>query len=108
MTAEPSAPADTRTMGIVHSALRRDLTRSSDALSGHLIPGEAQRVAIAGHVQALMDFLQVHHSGEDAWLWPTMRRLNPSASALLDQMEDDHLAITPHMEKVSAQRSQQL
>jgi len=87
-------------MGIVHSALRRDFTRASDVLNGPPLPGDAQRVAIAQHLQAMMDFLHVHHSGEDAWLWPTMRRLNPSASELLDQMEDDHLAIVPHMEKV--------
>ena len=101
MTAEQSGPADTRTMGIVHSALRRDLTRTSDALSGHPVPGDAQRVAIAQHLQAMMDSLHVHHGGEDAWLWPTMRRLNPSASELLDQMEGDHLAIAPHMQKVT-------
>lgn len=77
MKAETSAPADTRGMGIVHGALRRDLTRASDALEGSPAPGDAQRVAIAQHVQAMMDFLHVHHSGEDAWLWPTMRRLNP-------------------------------
>jgi len=50
----------------------------------------------------MMDFLHVHHSGEDAWLWPTMRRLNPAASEVLDQMDADHLAIGPHMGKVTA------
>jgi hypothetical protein len=102
MKAETLARADTRTMGIVHSALRRDLTRASDALKGPPVPGDAQRVAIAQHVLAMMGFLQVHHSGEDDWLWPTMRRVNPSASELLDQMEDDHLAIVPHIEKVTS------
>ena len=102
MNAEPSAPADTRMMGIVHDALLRDLTRAADALSRHPVPGDTQRVAIAQHMQAMMHFLHVHHSGEDAWLWPTMRRLNPSASELLDQMDADHLAIAPHMEKVTS------
>ncbi len=49
-----------------------------------------------------MGFLHVHHSGEDAWLWPTMRRLNPGASDVLDQMDADHLSIAPHMGKVTA------
>jgi iron-sulfur cluster repair protein YtfE (RIC family) len=102
MKAEPSAPADTRMMGIVHSALRRDLARADDALSRQPVPGDAQRVAIAQHMEAMMDFLHVHHSGEDAWLWPTMRRLNPAASEVLDQMDADHLAIGPHMGKVTA------
>jgi len=102
MKAEPSAPADTRIMGIVHGALRRDLTRAADALSRQPFPGDAQRVAIAQHMQAMMDFLHVHHGGEDDWLWPTMRRLNPAASGVLDQMDSDHLAIAPHMGKVTA------
>ena len=49
-----------------------------------------------------MGFLDLHHAGEDAWLWPTMRRLNPTASEVLDQMDADHLAIAPHMAKVAA------
>jgi hemerythrin-like domain-containing protein len=102
MKAEPSAPADTRMMEIVHGALRRDLTRAADALSRQPVPGDAQRVAIAQHMEAMMDFLDVHHSGEDAWLWPTMRRLNPAASEVLDQMDADHVAIAPHMGKVTA------
>ena len=102
MKTEPSAPADTRMMGIVHGALRRDLTRAAVALSRQPFPGDAQRVAIAQHMQAMMGFLHVHHSGEDAWLWPTMRRLNPGASDVLDQMDADHLSIAPHMGKVTA------
>jgi hemerythrin-like domain-containing protein len=102
MKTESSAPADTRMMGIVHGALRRDLARAADALSRQPVPGDAQRVAIAQHMEAMMDFLDVHHSGEDAWLWPTMRRLNPAASEVLDQMDADHVAIAPHMGKVTA------
>lgn len=101
MKAESSAPADTRIMGIVHGALRRDLDRAAIAQSHQPAPAEAQRVAIARHVQWLMEFLHVHHSGEDAWLWPTMRRLNPAASEILDQMDADHLAIAPHMAQVT-------
>jgi Hemerythrin HHE cation binding domain/Polyketide cyclase / dehydrase and lipid transport len=102
MKTEPPAPADTRMMGIVHSALRRDLSRATDALSRQPVPDDAQRVALAQHMQALMGFLYLHHSGEDDWLWPTMRRLNPAASEVLDQMDADHLAIAPHMGKVTA------
>ena len=102
MKTERSVPADTRMMGIVHSALRRDLTRAADALSRQPVPDDPQRVAIAQHMQALMGFLHLHNSGEDDWLWPTMRRLNPAASEVLDQMDADHLAIAPHMGKVTA------
>jgi hemerythrin-like domain-containing protein len=102
MKPESSARADTRIMAIAHSALRRDLARAADVLSRQPVPGDAQRVAVAQHVEAMMDFLQVHHNGEDAWLWPTMRRLNPAASEILDQMDTDHKDIAPHIAKVAA------
>ena len=103
----PASPArtDTRMMAIAHSALRRDLARAADALSRQPAPGDAQRVAIAGHLQAMMAFLLVHHHGEDAWLWPTVRRLNPTASDVIDAMEADHEAIAPKMTSVTAAAS---
>ena len=87
-------------MGIVHSALRRDLTRTSNALCALPEPGEDQRKALAAHLAWMMDFLHRHHEGEDAGLWPLVRSLNPSAGDLLDQMEDDHARIAPAMETV--------
>jgi hemerythrin-like domain-containing protein len=102
MKADSSARADTQMMAIAHSALRRDLARAADVLCRQPVPSDAQRVAVAKHLTTMMDFLHVHHNGEDAWLWPTMRRLNPAASELLDQMDADHAAITPHIGRVTA------
>ena len=105
MKTQISTPADTRIMEIIHSALRRDLNRAADALSGIPAPGNAQRVGIAQHIQWMMHFLHLHHGGEDAWLWPTMRRLKPSAAELVDQMVANHLAIAPHIETVTTAAS---
>jgi len=102
MSAHGEAPADTRMMAVIHRALERDLDRAEGALSGGPAPGGAQRVGIARHLQAMMHFLHLHHGGEDAWLWPTMRRLDPSAAELVDRMVEDHLAIAPHLEAVTA------
>ena len=102
MTPARSVPADTRMMKIVHTAVRRDLDRTADALSQLTPPGDTQRIAIAQHVHAMMAFLARHHFGEDDGLWPIVRRLNPAAAEVLDQMDADHLAITPHLAKVTA------
>ncbi len=102
MAPNDATPADTAMMGIVHSALRRDLTRTSTALSTLPAPGEVQRKALAAHLAWMMDFLHGHHDGEDAGLWPLVRSLNPSADELLDQMEHDHARIAPAMGAVSA------
>lgn len=93
MTVDTHAPADTRTMGIVHSALRRDLERTRMVLDGGPHPEGARRQALADHVLWMMHFLHLHHSGEDAGLWPLIRRRNPAAGTLLDQMDADHQRI---------------
>jgi hemerythrin-like domain-containing protein len=90
-------PADTAMMGIVHSALRRDLTRTTAALNAETAPGDAQRTAIAAHLTWMMDFLHRHHEGEDAGLWPLVRSVDHSAGDLLAQMEHDHAQIAPEM-----------
>lgn len=95
MATEAHRPADTRSMGIVHSALRRDLERTRLVLTGQPHPGPEQRRAVAAHVTWMMHFLHQHHTGEDTGLWPLVRAKNPSAGPLLDQMDGDHRRIAP-------------
>jgi iron-sulfur cluster repair protein YtfE (RIC family) len=93
-------PADTRMMGIVHDALRRDLSRATAALASTPPPPDQRRVAIAAHVRWMMNFLHAHHSGEDQGLWPLVRAHNPAAGDLLDQMDADHARISPQIDHV--------
>jgi Hemerythrin HHE cation binding domain len=95
MRADGGAPADTRTMGIVHSALRRDLERTRVALTTAPYPDGARRRAIGDHLLAMLHFLHVHHHGEDAGLWPMVLRKDPSTAPLLERMERDHEQIAP-------------
>jgi hemerythrin-like domain-containing protein len=88
-------PADTRMMGVVHDALRRDLARAVDALSTTAAPDDGQRAAIAGHIEWLMHFLHLHHHGEDAGLWPLVRECDPRGAQLLDAMAADHARVAP-------------
>ena len=97
-----TGPADTRMMGIVHGALRRDLLRARDALATEPYPENRQRRALGEHVVWLMDFLHAHHTGEDEGLWPAVRAKNPDAGPLLDSLEADHRLIEP---SVAALRS---
>ncbi|MFZ2172781.1 MAG: hemerythrin domain-containing protein [Rhodococcus sp. (in: high G+C Gram-positive bacteria)] len=102
MTTDPLPPADTRIMRIVHNALRRDLARAGQVLRTAPPPAQTQRVALADHLVWMMHFLHLHHSGEDAGLWPLVRELNPAAGALLDAMDADHARIGPEIERVTA------
>jgi hypothetical protein len=88
-------PADIRSMGIVHSALRRDLERTRMVVDASPYPDERQRRAIASHMLWMMHFLHVHHTGEDVGLWPLVGSKNPAAGDLLDRMDEDHKRIAP-------------
>ena len=98
MRGVPDAPPDTRMMGIVHDALRRDLGRALDVLSTAPYPEGAQRIVVGDHLRWMMGFLHAHHHGEDAGLWPLVRRRNPQAAPLLDAMEADHVRVAPMIE----------
>jgi len=95
------APADTRMMAIVHSALKRDLRRTRDVLATSPPPQGRQRRALGEHVTWMMTFLHAHHRGEDLGLWPLVRERNPSAAELLDSLEADHARIDPAARAVS-------
>lgn len=95
MSTTTREPADTRSMGIVHSALRRDLQRARVVIGSPPYPDAARRRAIADHITWMMGFLHMHHMGEDKGLWPLVRSRKPDAAPLLDDMEADHLRIAP-------------
>ena len=100
MTAE--SPADTRMMGIVHAAFRRDLVRVRLMLTAAPVPQGERRHAVADQVVWLMNKLHEHHHTEDAGLWPLIRRRNPAAAGLLEAMETEHRAIVPAIDALTA------
>ena len=102
MSSDTEQPADTRIMGIVHQALRRDLIRTQAALTATPPPSGDTRRAVAGHVVWMMQFLHHHHSGEDEGLYPLVRERSPGAADLLDQMHTDHQHIAPALAGVEA------
>src|SRR4029079_14972878 len=87
MSHEPT-PGDRRFMRIVHDALRRDLARAGAALAE--APPAARTTAIGEHVAWMMDFLEIHHHGEDAGVWPVVRERDSRAVATLDALEAHH------------------
>lgn len=93
MAHDPSGPADTTMMRIVHNALRRDLRRARAVLTREPPPDDRQRTAIAEHLVWLTAFLEAHHRAEDLGLYPAVRERDPGSAALLDEMARDHEAV---------------
>jgi hypothetical protein len=96
------APADTRMMGIVHSALRRDLVRVGLVLGTSQAAEPARRTALAEHLLWMMQFLHDHHAGEDDGLYPLVKRRKPAAAELVERMDIDHNAVAAAVAAVNA------
>jgi len=101
MTSDPGAPADTRMMGVVHQALRRDLARARTTLAG-TPPPPRQYDAIAHHMVWMMEFLRAHHRSEDDGLYPLVRQRDPAVAELLDTMHADHETIATAITEVES------
>ncbi len=95
-------PADIQTMGIVHSALRRDVVRTKMVLGTPAAREPRRRTAIAEHLIWMVGFLHHHHEGEDDGLYPLVVRRNPAAAELVERMDADHGSITPAMDALEA------
>lgn len=93
---------DTRMMGIVHSALRRDLIRTRIVLDDPALLTDARRVGLADHVLWMMHALHTHHHGEDIGLYPMVLRNDPSTRELVEDMDADHQRIDPAITDLEA------
>jgi iron-sulfur cluster repair protein YtfE (RIC family) len=86
----PVQLTDVRDMYVVHKVFRREF-----ALIPRLIravaPGDIRRAAVvAGHARLVLGGLDMHHTGEDALLWPKLLERDAPDSALIHRMEAQH------------------
>jgi len=92
---------DFREMYAIHDAFRRDLGKFvAAATAGKALSPQVQAGWANFKVQ-----LGIHHSVEDAWLWPHLQREladRPADLALLAEMEAEHARIDPLLAAVDA------
>lgn len=95
---------DMTIMYAVHDALRREVTRIARVSSGTTDdPVRILRTAVGWEM--FKKYLHVHHTSEDATVWPVMReKLAGRADdlELLDAMEAEHVAIDPLLDQIDA------
>ena len=93
-----SGDADLAVMFAAHEALRRDLMALARAAQEASRRGPDGQRSVAAGWELFKRQLHLHHTAEDALVWPALRdRLGPSAHALsvLDEMEAEHELIDP-------------
>jgi iron-sulfur cluster repair protein YtfE (RIC family) len=107
MTTAPAATeqlTDVRDMYVVHRVFRREFVAIPQLVRA-VAPGDTARAAVvAEHARLVLGGLDMHHTGEDALLWPKLLdRAAPSAD-LIHRMEAQHHRV----EELIAQLSEAL
>lgn len=101
MTVTQQGAFDFTLMYLTHAAFRRDLGRLADAVAA----GRAYTKGVQAGWTVFKDQLNVHHSVEDAALWPRVASAasgRPEAIALMEEMEAEHAALHPRLDAVEA------
>jgi Hemerythrin HHE cation binding domain len=93
MKRRPDGPPDTRMVGVVNDAFRRDVARLQTALAAVPPLPAAPRETVVEHCTWLMRLVTDFHAGVDAGLYPLVRAKNPYAGDLLDAMIAQHREI---------------
>jgi hypothetical protein len=94
MTVSQQDTIDFTEMYSTHDAFRRDLVRFVAASAA----GKAGAPGVKAGWENFKTQLLIHHSVEDAWLWPRLQREvagRPGDLALLEEMEAEHARIDP-------------
>ncbi len=91
MAEQAGAPRpDVTDMYAVHGVFR-DTLGAAPRLVGDIAPGDATRVKeIANYYDNILFFLEAHHAGEEAIVFPRLRERCPDEGALLDSLESGH------------------
>jgi hypothetical protein len=90
--------ADLTIMLAAHAAFRRDLGQLARAAAFADLPDPRRRASVQAGWELFKRQLHLHHTAEDAIVWPALReRLNRSdaAQSVLDAMEAEHQQIDP-------------
>jgi iron-sulfur cluster repair protein YtfE (RIC family) len=87
-------------MYAAHDAFHRDLERLAAAAEA----GRTADAAVRTGWATFKNQLHIHHTAEDAWLWPALRTkvTRPGEVSVLDAMEAEHGRIDPLVSRVDA------
>jgi hypothetical protein len=92
---------DVQEMVVVHRAFRRE----SAAAAGYVRrtpEGDTRRAKIvADHVRLCLAGLEMHHTGEDAVLWPLLLERAAPSTGLVETMQAQHHAVEAHTEAIT-------
>ncbi|WP_328356224.1 hemerythrin domain-containing protein [Streptomyces sp. NBC_00445] len=91
MAKQNPQPADSRDMYAVHIMFRREFEALPALIRGVAAHDRARTQIVADHVALMVDFLHVHHRGEDDHCWPKLASRGPQDVApIVELMQSQH------------------
>ena len=93
--ADPSRP-DTSDMLAVHQVFRRALAAAPDLVGSATGPERIELVAT--FYANVLNFLEVHHHGEDLLVFPLLVERCPDDAATVSRVAGQHQDVTPALE----------
>jgi len=94
--AAPDGPVDMQVMYVMHHAFRRDLAKFASAAQHTPVEDRTTWRLLASRWKVFAEVLHMHHSGEDAGLWPWLLGHGTEADrSTLEAMEAEHAEIDP-------------
>jgi hemerythrin-like domain-containing protein len=93
---------DTYDLHIPHDAFRGVFGPAPEIVRS-LAAGDGERVvAVSTYLDNVLRFLDAHHEGEDAVVWPRLRERCPGEAAVIAAMESDHTVVHALREQAGA------
>jgi hemerythrin-like domain-containing protein len=86
--------ADTSDMAQVHRVLRNAIADAPELFGSAVARGSDRVELVATYYDNVLDFLHVHHEGEDVIVWPTLCERAPEQAAEVRRIADQHVGVT--------------
>lgn len=90
MSSQPEQLSASGEMVVIHRIFRREFTAMPELVRGVPEGDIARAGVVADSVQLMLLGLHIHHSGEDALLWPKLLDRASPAADLVHRMESQH------------------
>jgi hypothetical protein len=99
-TTDAQQMADVRDMYVVHRAFRREFGLLPGLVRAVAVGDVSRAEVVATHLDLVLAGLHMHHTGEDAVLWPLLLERAAPAHALVATMEAQHEAVDGYADQI--------
>lgn len=94
---------DVNEMVVIHRVFRREFTALPKLIRAGADGDVARGRIVAEHLTVILDGLHMHHTGEDAVLWPLLQVRAAPSTALVETMEHQHGIVDSRTHELRAQ-----